>query len=317
MTSSGNLTTEQLLEEVHTLIDEPENRFELTFHSGLPRIRELFHAATRNQWDPKTDVDWDKLDPSAYTEEQRHAARLYWSRRAWSEYGAISESPSLQVRFGVEKRPADMQMFFTIRSQEEARHAEVCHTMAEKLGGYIEKPEQQLFEGSVATHGVRKAALNADVPLEGIIAALVCTAEEIAFDVFKHLDDVTTDPVAKQIVRYIMRDESRHCAFGWYFLEAICENLTAEQKEMIEAAVVAMMENVELNGYHSAWLAPENPGSLAEMEADRITYEAGLGSTVEEQEKPIFIETVKRIRAQMGKLGIDLPMFTHPKLGTI
>lgn len=317
MALSANQTPEQAFEEVQTLIDGPENRFPLTFHSGLPRIRELFQAATKNQWDPKTDIDWSQLDLDAYTEEQRHAARLYWSRRAWSEYGAISESPALQVRFGVEKRPADMQLFFTIRSQEEARHAEACHRMAEKLGGYIDKPEQQLFEGSVSTHGVRKAALNENVPLEGIIAALVCTAEEIAFDVFKHLNDITRDPVAQQIVRLIMRDESRHCAFGWYFLEAICDTLTDEQKAMIRDAVITMVEKVELNGYHSAWLAPENPASLAEMEADRLTYEAGLGATVEEAEKPIFIETLKRVRDRMRDLGIDLPSFSHPKLGTV
>jgi hypothetical protein len=302
---------------VQTLLDGPENRFPLTFNSDLPRIRELFHAATRNQWDPKTDVSWDQLNPGSYTEEQRNAARLYWSRRAWSEYGAISESPALQIRFGVEQRPSDMQLFFTMRSQEEARHAEVCHAMAERLGGYIDKPVQNLFQGSVATHGVRRAALNANIPLEGIIAALVCTAEEIAFDVFRHLDDVTRDPVAKQIVRFIMRDESRHCAFGWYFLEAICETLTDEQKRMIEESVVTMVEKVELNGYHSSWLAPENPASLAEVEADRVTYEAGLGSTIEEVEKPIFIGTVQRIRRQMQAFGINLPMFSHPKLGTI
>jgi hypothetical protein len=317
MTLSREMSNEQAFELVQTLLDGPENRFPLTFNSDLPRIRELFHAATRNQWDPKTDVAWDQLDSSIYTEEQRSAARLYWSRRAWSEYGAISESPALQVRFGVEQRPSDMQLFFTIRSQEEARHAEVCHAMAERLGGYIDKPVQSLFQGSVATHGVRRAALNADIPLEGIIAALVCTAEEIAFDVFRHLDDVTRDPVAKQIVRFIMRDESRHCAFGWYFLEAICESLTSEQKRMIEESVVTMMEKVELNGYHSSWLAPENPASRAEVEADRITYEAGLGSTIEEAEKPIFIGTVKRIREQMRPLGINLPMFNHPKLGAI
>jgi rubrerythrin len=317
MALSREMTSEQAFEEVQTLLDGPENRFPLTFNSDLPRIRELFHAATRNQWDPKTDVDWDQLDPSAYTEEQRYAARLYWSRRAWSEYGAISESPTLQVRFAVEQRPSDMQLFFTIRSQEEARHAEVCHALAERLGGYIEKPIQQLFQGSVATHGVRRAALNANIPLEGIIAALVCTAEEIAFDVFKHLDEITRDPVAKQVVRYIMRDESRHCAFGWYFLEAICETLTPEQKKLIEDSVVTMVEKVELNGYHSSWLAPENAASLAEMEADRVTYEAGLGSTIEEIEKPIFIATLKRIREQMKPLGINLPMFSHPKLGTI
>ncbi|OYX79685.1 MAG: hypothetical protein B7Y77_01550, partial [Bradyrhizobium sp. 35-63-5] len=114
------MSPEQAFEVLQTLLDEPENRFPLTFNSDLPRIRELFHAATRNQWDPKTDVDWDQLKPEAYTEEQRYAARLYWSRRAWSEYGAISESPSLQLRFGIEQRPSDMQLFFTIRSQEEA-----------------------------------------------------------------------------------------------------------------------------------------------------------------------------------------------------
>lgn len=86
---------------------------------------------------------------------------------------------------------------------------------------------------------------------------------------------------------------------------------------MIEESVVTMMEKVELNGYHSSWLAPESPASLAEVEADRITYEAGLGSTVEEVEKPVFIGTVQRIREQMKSLGINLPMFSHPKLGTI
>jgi hypothetical protein len=128
---------------------------------------------------------------------------------------------------------------------------------------------------------------------------------------------VTRDPVAKQIVRFIMRDESRHCAFGWYFLEAICDTLTLEQKKTIEDSVVTMVEKVELNGYHSSWLAPDNPASRAEVEADRITYEAGLGSTVEEVEKPIFIGTVQRIREQMRTLGINLPPFSHPKLGTI
>ncbi len=316
MTLSRDMSPDQAFEMVNTLIDGPENRFPLRFNSDLPRIRELFHAATRNQWDPQIDIDWSLFDANAYTPEQRDAARLYWSRRAWSEYGAISESPALQVRFGVEHRPTDMQLFFTIRSQEEARHAEACHAMAERLGGYIEKPVLQLFEGSVSSHGIRRAALNPDVPLEGIIAALVCTAEEIAFDVFRHLADVTRNPVALQIVRYIMRDESRHCAFGWYFLEAVCDGLTPGQKIMIEEAVITMVEKVELNGYHSAWLAAENPATRGEVEADRITYEAGLGATIEEQEKPIFIGTVQRIREQMRPMGINLPAFSHPKLGS-
>jgi len=311
----GVITREQALEQIATLLDSPESRFPLNFNSKMPRIRELFHAATKNQWDPKVDIDWDKLDVSKYTQEQRDAARLYWSRRAWGEYGAISESPALQIRFADENRPSDMQMFFSIRSQEEARHAEVCHDLAEHLGGYIEKPISQLFQGSIASHGVRRAALAAEVPLEGIIAALVCTAEEIAFDVFHHLEDVTEDPVALQLVRLIMRDESRHCAFGWYFLEEICDDLTDEQKQMIQEAVVNMIEKVELNGYHSVWLAPDSEATRKEIETDEITHAAGLGATTEELEKPIFVKTIARIRERMAKLGIDMPKFTHPKVG--
>ncbi|MBP2292911.1 ferritin-like domain-containing protein [Azospirillum rugosum] len=310
-----DMTPEQAVMAVNTLLDLPEDNFPLTFDSQIPRIRELFHSATKNQWDPRTDIDWDKLDLSPYSEEQIFAARQYWSRRAWSEYGAISESPALQIRFCEEKRPPDMQLFFTIRSQEEARHAEVCFMMAEKLGGYLEKPVQELFQGSVATHGVRKAALDPEVPLEAIIAALVCAAEEIAFDVFRHLVEITRDPVARQICRAIMRDEVRHCAFGWHFLEHQVTGMTPEQRKVVETAVITMIEKVELNGYHSAWLAPENPASRAEVEADRLTWEAGLGATVEEVEKPVFVASIVRIRERMQALGITLPTFHHDKIG--
>src|SRR3546814_10073694 len=123
----------------------------------------------------------------------------YWSRRAWSEYGAISESPALQIRFCHDNCAADLRLFFTIRSQEESRHAEVCVRMAELLGGYMEQPAQAGYQGSVATHGVRKMALDPDMSVEAILAALVCGAEEIAFDGFRHLVDITRDPVAKKI----------------------------------------------------------------------------------------------------------------------
>src|SRR5690606_17481206 len=108
--------------------------------------------------------------------------RYYWSRRAWGEYGAISESPALQIRFCQGDFAPDMRLYFTIRTQEESRHAEVCYLMAEHLGGYFEQPARAEFVGAIATHGARRYALDPDVSLEGTIAALVCANEEIAFD---------------------------------------------------------------------------------------------------------------------------------------
>ena len=297
-----------------TILDQPELRFPLRLGVENKRIRDLFHLATRMQWNPASDIDWSALHPEQYTKAQREAARMYWSRRAWGEYGAISESPALQIRFCHEHCPPDMALFFTIRSQEESRHAEVCYRMAEALGGYYDQPAATVFQGSVATHGIRKMALDPDTSLEGTIAALVCAAEEIAFDVFRHLTDVTVNPVAREVVKLVLRDEVRHCAFGWAFLEQRMPQLTPQQKEGVRAAVINMIEKVELNGYHSAWLAPDNPASAAEMEVDRVTWEAGLGATTEQLEKPVFLASIANMRRRMREdWGIDIPMFTHRK----
>lgn len=297
-----------------SLLDVPESRFPLDLGVRIPRIRDLYRQATARHWDPLKAVPWDKLDPGQYSEEQLQAARMYWSRRAWGEYGAISESPALQIRFCQQRHEPDMRLFFTLRTQEESRHAEVCYLMAEKLGGYIDAPVQTAFQGSVATHGVRKMALDLDMPLEATIASLVCAAEEIAFDVFAHLIRITRDPVAKRVLQLIMRDEVRHCAFGWAYMERRVPQLSPAELKGVEEAVVNMIEKVELNGYHSAWLGPDTPATRAETQADRLTYEAGLGATVEEVEKPVFVKSVKRIRRQMQAWGFTLKPFTHPKI---
>ncbi|MBL8663977.1 MAG: hypothetical protein U1F37_05250 [Alphaproteobacteria bacterium] len=300
-----------------SLLDQPEVRFPLDLSVRIPKIRELYRSAIKNQWDPQTAIEWDQLDLRPFTQKQLEAARLYWSRRAWGEYGAISESPALQIRFCQERHPPDMRFFFTIRTQEESRHAEVCYLMAEKLGGYVKEPVQSAYQGSVSTHGVRKMALDPAITLEAIVASLVCAAEEIAFDVFDHLIKITKNPIANKIQRLVMRDEVRHCAFGWAYMERRAPEMSKKELAVVEEAVVTMIEKVELNGYHSAWLAPDSPASRAEVEADRLTYEAGLGATTEELEKPVFVASVKRIRKQMEPWGFTLKPFFHPKLGTI
>ncbi|MEO8858861.1 MAG: hypothetical protein ABI343_17905, partial [Burkholderiaceae bacterium] len=144
-----------------------------------------------------------------------------------------------------------------------------------------------------------------------------CAAEEIAFDVFRHLTDITVNPVALQVVKNVLRDEVRHCAFGWAFLNQRVTQMTEAEKDDMRQAVINMIEKVELNGYHSSWLAPESKSSTEEMQVDRITHEAGLGATTEELEKPVFVKSIANMRARMNEeWGIEIPMFSHPKIET-
>jgi hypothetical protein len=266
---------------MRNLLDESESRFPLDLGIRIPKIRNLYRMATAKQWDPLNAIPWDTLRPEDYSEEQRLAARMYWSRRTWSEYGAISESPALQIRFCQQKHAPDLRFFFTLRTQEESRHAEVSYLFAEKLGGYISGPKQAAFEGAVATHGVRKMALDLDMPLEATIASLVCAAEELAFDMIHHVATVSTNPAAKKIFKLIARDEVRHCAFGWHFMEHRIPQMSRAEIQRVQEATEFMIEKVYLNGYQETWLAPDTPAARDEIEADRITYEAGLGATIE------------------------------------
>lgn len=297
------------------LLDQPEQRFPLELGPVLPRIRDLFQAATRNQWDPVTDIPWDELRPERYSDAEREAGRFFWSRRAWGEYGAVSESPAILIRFCHEKREPDLRYFFTLRTQEESRHAEASWMMAEKLGGYIAEPAKREFQQAVATHGVRSMALDPDTSLEGIIAGLVCVLEEYGFDWFKLMGETAANPAVLEMLRLITRDEARHCAFGWLYLEERVPRLSEAQREAVRDATIAAVERVEMTGYRVPWLAPDSAAVLAESDSDRRCFAAGLGATTEEIEKPVFVRTTERIRERMRQWGIELPMFRHPRIG--
>lgn len=300
-----------------SILEQPESRFPLDLGQRNPKIRKLFHASLASQWNPATAIDWDSLDVSTYSPEERLAVRTRWSRRAWGEYGAISESPALQIRFCHDRLDPDSRLYFSIRSQEESRHAEISYRLAEKFGGYIDAPAPE-YKNSVSTHGIRRLALDAETSVESTVAALVCSAEQVILNVFKHIAQITTNPAIRQAYQLILRDEVRHCAFGWDLMASRLPLLAAAQRSQVRDAVVTMIEKVELNGYQLAWLAPDSDASRAQIECDRILWQSGLGASIEELEKPILISSLRDIRDRMKReWDIELPVFYHPKTGKI
>ncbi len=50
------------------------------------------------------------------------------------------------------------------------------------------------------------------------------------------------------------------------------------------------------------------------MEVDRLTWEAGLGATTEELEKPVFLKSIADMRRRMRDAwGLEIPLFRHRK----
>jgi hypothetical protein len=295
-----------------------EDRYPLPLAPAMPDVWRLWQRAKDLEWDPQTDIPWAELRPERYSAEQILAARMYWSRRTWGEYGAISESPALLLRFCLENRHPDLRFFFTMRTMEEGRHAEASWLMSERLGGYFDQPQNPPTVGAVGTHGVRRMAFDPDTALEAIFASLVCAAEEILIDVFRATVDRATNPAVRRMMELILRDEVRHIAFGWQCLEAWAPTFTPEVVRSMERALVAMIENVEFRGYRNLWLALEGGDATpAEIDADRISCEAGLGGSTPEDEMRVFPEFLRKIRKRMAPWGVNIPLFDHPRLGRV
>src|SRR5205085_104828 len=160
--------------------------------------------------------------------------------------------------------------------------ARVGSTDRHSLGGAAPRALQRR-PAAVGTPGVRRMAFDPETSLEGIFASLVCAAEEILIDVFKATVHKATNPAVRRLMELILRDEVRHIAFGWQCLDTWAPSFTPETVRNIESAVITMIEHVEFRGYRNLWLAIEGGSATpAEIDADRISCEAGLGGNTPE-----------------------------------
>ncbi len=290
-----------------------EKRFPLHLEPALGTVRELYDAGKQGRWDPQRLVDWDAFDPSTYPAAVREAARLSWSRRAWTEYGGLPETPALIVRFCIEhERESDPKYFLTVRSTEEAWHLECCHRVAEKFGGFIAAPRAAAYQ-ALFNQGLHREALDITTLLDAYVAAHAALQDGIDLALYRGYQDNALDPVARTILDQLVVDKSRHAAFGWLYLAERAPGWDAAARTAIAAAVEHVLLTVELAGLHCAWLVADGAADDI-VAADRITRDAGLGATTADEEAPVLRAVVAEALARFARLGIALATPDHPAL---
>jgi hypothetical protein len=290
-----------------------ERRFPLHLEPSIASIRQLYDAAKQARWDPQRDLPWSSFDAAALPAAVRDAARLSWSRRAWTEYGGLPETPALIVRFCLEhQRESDPKYFLTVRNTEEAWHLESCHRFAELLGGFVAEPGDPRY-GALFNQSLHRDALDAAVPLDAYVAAHVCLQDGLDLELYRGYRDNARVPLARAILDRLVADKTRHAAFGWMYLKERVAHWSAAQPEAIAARLAAVLAEVEFKGFRCVWLDRE--GCAADLvAADRITRDAGLGATGEEEEKPVLIRFLADAAKQFATLGIALVAPPHPRL---
>lgn len=284
-----------------------ENRFPLNLTEKIPKVERIWTVAKESTWDPVKDLPWNELDTSKYSEEQLYAARLFWSRRAWSEYTGVAESPIVLLRFAMEGQiPGVIKLALATKFMDEAKHIEASYLMAEKLGGYIaEPPEGAPRKRFVA--GLRDRGLNPEYTPEAVLGCWHCVSEFFAVEIFRVRYQNTSDPVAKAVLGRILADEVRHIAMGWEFLAYRLPKVSPAVRENVRAAMVDVIENIELGGFHSSVNVNEEQDMFAKM--DLLVAEAGLGAAPPDLEHAAFGSTLEEIRSKAAAIGIELPQY--------
>lgn len=228
-------------------------RFNWEYDDSNTRLLSLYQKGKDKQWDQNSRIDWsqevdpmnplglptetiaivgtrqwDKIknDPAEVGRLRQHLASWQFSQFLHGEQGAMICSARI-----VESVPGiDAKFYASTQTMDEARHAET-------YSRFLQDKVQMLYP--INTH--LKALLDDtlsdsrwDMPYLGMQVLI----EGLALAAFGVLRDMTTVPLAKQILAYVMQDEARHVAFGRIALKEFYAGITQKERDEREDFVV-------------------------------------------------------------------------------
>jgi hypothetical protein len=282
-----------------------ERRFPLHLEPHMQTIRGLYHEAKAAHWDPEKHIPWAKFDNSQYTQEQLRAAALSWSRRAWTEYGGLPETPAILIRFCLEHSgESDPKMFLSVRGSEEAWHTECCWRFAGLTGSYIEKPANPEY-ARLFNQDFHREAFEPGISVDAYIAVHSCILDGLDLELNRGYLRHVTDPVAAAILKRMVQDKERHVAFGWVYLTERAPTWSESGRAEISAEIDQALEGLLCSGSICAWLAPSGIADDV-VAADEITRKAGLGAMSAAEEAPVVTQFLGEAQAHLAKLGVAM-----------
>ncbi len=264
---------EAILSVSNTDVDEIQHNvrahsdaiFTWDYESTRPALDKLYEKAKTSQWNGTTDLPWDtEVDQAALAlESMVSQSRISddadfggtpfesWTEDQWVQLGIESQNWTLsQFMHGeqaalictaqiVETVPwIDAKHYAATQVMDEARHVEVfSRYLDEKLSGHypINAHLGLLLDDIISDDRWDMTYLGMQIMVEGLALAA-----------FGFIHQMTSEPLLKKMLRYVMSDEARHVAFGVLSLKEYYQQLGApeirERQEFAYEAAVRMRD---------------------------------------------------------------------------
>ena len=217
------------------------------YESEIDQLRTLYANALERQWVALRDLDWDReidreafartfsmggipiqetqfwqsLAPETRWDVARRTATFMLSNFLHGEQGALMVAAQL-----VNAVPhMDGKFYASTQTLDEARHVEVFAAYIRKLGEVqpIAPGLKKLLDNVLATDSWLLKAVGMQVVTEGL-----------ALYSFRDMRNQTREPLLRDLLTYVSRDEARHTGYGIKYLNAVVPTLDEAQKAEIE-----------------------------------------------------------------------------------
>ena len=239
-----NLTQKQVEDVVEIFHTPLTGAYNWDYTVADNRIKKLYELGKELNWNGSIDLNWDYTHPAderiiepdeelphealdAYndlSEEEkilfdRHSTAELMSQFLHGEQGALlvaSQLASCAPTYNA-------KLYAASQTFDEARHVEVFNKyLQDKIGiHYPINPNLKLLLDKILT----------DERWDLKFIGMQIIIEGLALAAFQMLKAITKDPLLKQLLHYVVRDEARHVTFGINYLEDYLKTLSPEEIE--------------------------------------------------------------------------------------
>jgi len=221
--------------------------FQWNYDPELEELRNLYVKAAEAQWISERDLRWDQqidlvkfsttplgtgvpIDQTSYwkslpqetrSELTRRTAAFRLSQFLHGEQGALMVAAQL-----VNAVPhTDAKFYAATQTMDEARHVEVFARYIEKLDEIrpIAPSLKGILDTTLATGDWMKKLVGMQIVVEGL-----------ALYAFREMRNMTEEPLLKELLTYVARDESRHHAYGVQYIERCVPCLSPSARAELE-----------------------------------------------------------------------------------
>ena len=231
------------------------------YEAANAKIRRLYELGKAFNWNSELDVDWSVPFPKeespdtpattggfaahpkfqALTPEQKNEFGWRSLAQTLSQFMHGEQGALLVASQLVSCAPTyDAKLYAASQTFDEARHVEVFHR-------YLKERCKIIYPINPNLKALLDKVLT-DPRWDLKFIGMQILIEGLALAAFQSIHQTTRDPLLRQVVELVMRDEGRHVAFGVNYLEdwikALPENEIEERAQFAYEACVIMRERL-------------------------------------------------------------------------